>query len=337
MSVTAAALAELIGAELVGDGSLPLDGVAKIEDAGERKVTFIANRNYLKYLPETGAGAVILASIPEGEEGRRSYLVTDDPYAGFVKVLRHFHPEPAKPEPGVHPSAVVAGDAVIAESASVGPLSVVESGAAIGERTVLLAHCYVGRDANIGADCFLHTRVTVRERCEIGSRVVIQDSAVIGSDGFGYAPGEEGYAKIPQVGNVVLEDDVEIGANTTIDRATLGCTIIRRGVKLDNLIQIAHNVDVGEDTVMAAQVGVAGSSTIGRRSMFGGQVGISGHIRLSDGVMIAAQSGVHKDFGPDRILGGYPAVEIREWRKNEAAIRQLPDLIKRVRKLEGGK
>ena len=292
MSIKAGELAAKLGAELVGDPSVEITGVGKIEDARGDEITFIANKNYFKYLPESNAGAVILDSIPEEEREKRTYLITQDPYRAFLMTLHHFHPEPAKPEPGIHESAIVADDADIADNVTIGPNCVVENGARIGAGSILRAQCFIGKDVQLGENCVLHSRVSVREGCEIGNRVIIQDGAVIGSDGFGFAPGEEGYAKIPQVGIVVVEDDVEIGANTTIDRATLGRTIIRRGVKLDNLVQIAHNVDVGEDTVMAAQVGVAGSSKIGRKSMLGGQVGISGHIRMSEGVMIAAQSGV---------------------------------------------
>jgi len=208
----------------------------------------------------------------------------------------------------------------------------VESGATIGDNTVLRANDFVGHDVVVGKDCFFHSRVTVREDCKIGDRVIIQDGAVIGSDGFGFAPGEEGYLKIPQVGIVVLEDDVEIGANTTIDRATLGKTVVRKGVKIDNLVQLAHNVEVGENTVMAAQTGVAGSSKIGKMSMFGGQVGIAGHLRLSDGVMAAAQTGITKDPGQGKIIGGTPARNIRDWHRIEASIAKLPELMKKIKK-----
>ncbi|GBE30022.1 UDP-3-O-acylglucosamine N-acyltransferase [bacterium BMS3Bbin04] len=236
--------------------------------------------------------------------------------------------------PGIHKRADVAPDVQIAEGVTIGPMCVVESGVIIGKHSILRAQCFVGRGTTVGEDCLFHSRVSVRESCIIGNRVIIQDGAVVGSDGFGFAPGEEGYTKIPQVGNVILEDDVEIGANTTIDRATLGKTIIRQGVKLDNLIQIAHNVEIGKNTVFAAQVGIAGSSKVGANSMFGGQVGMAGHIRLSDGIMVAAQSGIHKDPGAKSIIGGTPAVEIHEWQRSFAAIRKLPDALKRLRKLE---
>ncbi len=336
MTISAGELAKQLNAELVGDASLQLTGVSKIEEASGDEITFIANKTYLKYLPDTHAGAVILETIPDGEAERRTYFVTPEPYRAFLATLHHFHPEVERPAPGIHPSAVVADDAVIADGVTVGPQCVIESSAKIGANTILRAQCFVGRDVIIGEDCLFHSRVTVRELCEIGNRVIIQDGAVIGSDGFGFAPGEEGYTKIPQVGNVVIEDDVEIGANTTIDRATLGKTVIRRGVKLDNLVQIAHNVEIGENTVFAAQVGIAGSTKVGARSMYGGQVGLAGHIRMSDGVLIAAQSGVHKDPGPNKVIGGTPAVDIRDWQRSVAAVNKLPAALRRLKKLEGG-
>lgn len=335
MSITAGQLAERIGARVLGDESLELDGVAKIEEAGPREVTFVANPAYRKYLAKTRAGAVILAGEPG--EGGTTWLLTEDPYGAFMGALRIFHPEPPPPAPGVHPSAVVAETVHLGENVSIGPLCVLEEGVTIGEGTVLRSQCFVGRNVSVGAQCLFHSRVSIREGCRIGDRVILQDGAVVGSDGFGFAPGEEGYLKIPQVGIVVIEDDVELGANTTIDRATLGETRIERGVKLDNLVQIAHNVVVGADTVVAAQSGVAGSTTIGRRSMFGGQVGISGHLRLSDGIKAAAKTGLHRDFEENTVVAGYPAREINAWHRIEAALSRLPDLFKRVRNLEGSK
>ncbi len=333
--ITAHELAKLLNAELVGDESLELVAVSKIEEASSNEITFIANKAYYKHLAATQAGAVILDHIPDGEEGKRTYLLTSEPYRAFLATLNHFHPEIERPAAGIHDSAVISKDAVIGDDVTIGPMCVVEAGATIGRRTVLRSQCFIGRGTTIGEDCLFHSRVSVREMCVIGNRVIIQDGAVVGSDGFGFAPGEEGYSKIPQVGNVILEDDVEIGANTTIDRATLGKTVVRRGVKLDNLVQIAHNVEIGENTVFAAQVGIAGSTKIGARSMFGGQVGVAGHLQLSDGVMVAAQSGIAKDLGPNKAIGGTPATDIREWQRSLAIKKKLPDVLKRLRKLEG--
>jgi len=338
MSITAGELARLIDAEIVGDAGLALDGVATLDEAGETDVAFLTNPAYRKHLATTRAGAVILAEAPA--EGNSTYLVSSDPRNAFVKALRYFHPAPPKPDPGIHPSAVVGEGVQLGEGVSIGPQCVVEDGVVIGDGTVLRAMVFVGRNVRIGNNCLFHSRVSIREGCILGNQVTIQDGAVIGSDGFGFAPGQEGYATIPQVGIVEIGDHVDIGANTTIDRATLTRTVIRKGVKLDNLIQIAHNVEVGENTVMAAQVGVAGSTTIGSNSMFGGQVGVSGHISLCDGLIVAAQSGVTSDpkrverKGGVKIIGGTPARGIEEWRRIEASLSRLPDLIKRVRSLD---
>jgi UDP-3-O-[3-hydroxymyristoyl] glucosamine N-acyltransferase len=335
-NISAGKLAELLNAELVGDESLELVAVSKIEEADNNEVTFVSNKAYYKHVASTRAGAVIIDRIPDGEEGKRTYLITPEPYKAFLATLHSFHPDIERPVPGIHASAIVSDDAVIGDEVSIGPMCVVEKGVTIGNGSVLRSQCFVGRGVTIGDDCLFHSRVSVRELCVVGNRVIIQDGAVVGSDGFGFAPGEEGYTKIPQVGNVIIEDDVEVGANTTIDRATLGRTVIRQGVKLDNLVQIAHNVEIGKNTVFAAQVGVAGSTKVGARSMFGGQVGVAGHLQLSDGVMVAAQSGISKDHGPNKAIGGTPAYDIREWQRSLAAIKKLPDLLKRLRKLEGG-
>lgn len=334
MTFTAQELAEKIGAKVVGDPSVSIEGVAKIEEASPQEVTFISNPAYRKHLQTTKASAVIIDAAPEG--GSATYLVTAEPYVAFLKALRLFHPEPPHPAAGVHPSTVVGENVTIGEGASIGPNCVIEDGAVIGKNTVLRGLAFVGRDVQIGEDCLFHSRVSIREGCRIGNRVILQDGCVIGSDGFGFAQADGSYEKIPQVGIVVIEDDVEIGANTTIDRATLGRTILHRGVKLDNLVQIAHNVQVGQNTVMAAQTGISGSTTVGAQSVYGGQVGVAGHLRLSDGIMIAAQSGVTKDPGPGKIIGGTPARDIHQWRRIEASISQLPELIKRLRHLEKG-
>jgi len=332
MSISASELAGLIGAKVVGDSEVMVDGVAKIEEATDSEVTFVANKAYKKFIQQTNAAIVIADECDK--ESDVTFLVTPDPYVSFLKALRYFHPEDERPASGIHPSTVVGKDVTIGKNVSVGPNCVLEDNVNIGDNTILRGLSFVGKNVTIGVDCLFHSRVSVRESCIIGNRVILQDGAVIGSDGFGFAPGEEGYLKVPQVGNVVIEDDVEIGANTTVDRATLGKTTIRRGVKLDNLVQIAHNVEIGESTVMAAQGGVAGSTRIGKYSMFGGQVGINGHMRLSDGVKAAAQSGIVKDPGENQIVGGSPARLIREWQRVEASLRRLPELLQRVKKLE---
>ncbi|MDP8205911.1 MAG: UDP-3-O-(3-hydroxymyristoyl)glucosamine N-acyltransferase [Candidatus Electryonea clarkiae] len=332
MMITATELAKIIDAEVVGDGSLELHGVAKIEEAKSDEVAFVANRNYFKFLDTTDAGAVIVGEIPD--VARSVCLVTQEPYIGFLKALRLFHPEQTRPSPGIHSTVTISPQARVSENVSIGPLCVIEEDAEIGEGTIIRAQCYIGNGAKIGNDCLIYSHVTIREQCRIGNHVILQDGVVIGSDGFGFAPQDQGYLKVPQVGIVVIEDDVEIGANTTVDRATLGETRIRKGVKLDNLIQIAHNVEIGENTVIAAQTGIAGSTKLGKGIMLGGQVAINGHINISDGVMAAARSGISKDPGEKTIVGGTPAREIGTWRRIEASLSRLPELIRRVKALE---
>jgi len=333
MSITAGELAKKLGAVVVGNPDVAIEGIAKIEEATSSDVSFVANSAYRKYLDSTAAGAVIVDEPLEG--GSATYLVTPEPYVTFLKTLKIFHPESPHPEAGIHPSAVIGKDVKISNNATVGPLCVLEDGVVIGDGTILRSQVFVGRGTVIGDNCLFHSRVTIRENCVVGDRVILQDGCVIGSDGFGFAQQEgAAYAKIPQVGNVILEDDVEIGANTAIDRATMGRTVIRKGVKLDNLVQVGHNVEIGANTVMAGQAGVAGSTKIGAQSMFGGQVGIAGHLRLSDRIMVAAQSGIVKDPGMGKIVGGSPARDIHEWQRIEAYLSRLKDLFKRVKTLE---
>ncbi len=332
MSYTAGELGELVEAEVRGDAGLRITGVARIEEAGPGDITFLANPAYAKFLSASRAGAVILKEAPP--EGKATYLLTSEPYVAFLKVLQAFYPPAPSPEPGVHPSAVVADDVELGEGSYVGPLCVLEPGVRIGRNTRLTSHIYLGRNAQLGDDCLLYSHVSIREGCKVGNRVILQNGVQIGSDGFGFAPQDQTYLKIPQVGIVVIEDDVEIGANTTVDRATLGETRIKQGVKLDNLVQVAHGVEIGRNTVIAAQSGISGSTKLGEGIMMGGQVGVAGHLRISDGVMVAAQTGLHKDHGPNVAVGGYPSREIKQWRRIEAALTRLPDLITRMRKVE---
>ncbi len=332
MIVTAGRLAEAIGAEVHGDSNLELTGIARIEEASSTEVSFLANPKYRKYLDKSLAGAIILAEVPD--EGTATWLVAPEPYIAFVKALRVFYPELQSAETGIHQTAIVEESAIIDSTASIGPFVRVEAGAKIGAGTIIGSHSAIGPEVVIGDGCEFYSHVTIRERCIIGNNVIIQNSVVIGGDGFGFAPSEKSYMKVPQVGNVVIEDDVEIGASTTIDRATLGETRIRKGVKLDNLIQIAHNVDIGENTVIAAQTGVSGSTKIGSNCMIGGQVGVAGHITIGNQVMIAAKTGVSGNVKDGAVMAGYPQREIHAWRRVEASLTRLPDLLKRFRLLE---
>jgi UDP-3-O-[3-hydroxymyristoyl] glucosamine N-acyltransferase len=332
-------IAALIGAE-VGEteGEIEIRRVAKIEEAAAGDITFVANPKYLKYLTSTAASAVIVGRdvAPPATAQAPVFLPVADPYSAFLRVLATLEPSPDPVPAGIHPSAVVDASAVLGADVRLGALVVVGPGCRLGDRAALGHGVVLGEDVEVGPDCILHHRVTVRERCRIGARVIIQPGAVIGSDGFGFAPRADGsYEKIPQTGIVVIEDDVEIGANTTIDRATMGETIIRRGAKLDNLVQIAHNVVVGEHTVIAAQTGVSGSTRLGRNCVIAGQVGFVGHIEIADRTTIAAQSGVHKSVSrPGETLFGYPAHPHRQALRMQGALTQLPELLGTVRDLQ---
>jgi UDP-3-O-[3-hydroxymyristoyl] glucosamine N-acyltransferase len=260
--------------------------------------------------------------------------VSANPYLTYARAVALLHPE-TLPPPGVHSSAEVHPSAELGAEVHVGPLVVLGPRVRIGRGTVLHALVTIAEDAVVGEDCVLHSGVHVRERCRLGNRVVVQDGAVIGADGFGFAKDENGrYHKIPQRGVVVIEDDVEVGALTAIDRAALSETRIGRGVKIDNLVQIGHSVVIGEDTVLAGQVGIAGSTVVGNKVTLAGQVGVAGHLKIGDGVIATAQTGVPNTLAAGRVVSGYPAIDNRAWLKSSAVFARLPDLQKRIRELE---
>ena len=334
-------IARLIGAAVEGDGDREIFRVAKIDVAGDGDMTFLANPKYARFLAGTQAAAVIVGR-KTAVEGRPdgapplSLLRVDDPYVAFVRVLALFHPPLPPVSEGIHPTAVVAPTAVLGLDVRLGPCAVIGERCRIGDRTMIAPHAVIAADAVVGPDCLIYQNVTVRESCRIGARCILQPGAVIGSDGFGFAPRADGtFEKIPQMGIVVLEDDVEIGANTTVDRATMGETRIKKGVKLDNLIQVAHNVVIGENTVMAAQSGISGSTRLGKNVMVGGQVGFTGHIEIADGVKIGAQSGVHRALtAPGGTFLGTPAFPQREALRIYGSFPQLPDVLATVRDLQ---
>ncbi|MBI5059080.1 UDP-3-O-(3-hydroxymyristoyl)glucosamine N-acyltransferase [candidate division KSB1 bacterium] len=331
-SYTTAQIAALVGGTVRGSEATVISGLAKIEDAGPHDLTFLNNTKYLRYLEATEAGAVLIA--PGMADCACTRIEVADPYHAFQRLLELFYPQRQWVAAGVHPSAVIDPTARLEADVRVGALCYVGPGTVVGRGTVLYPHVVIAADVNLGVDCRIHSRVTIREGVQLGDRVVVQDGAVIGSDGFGFAPGDSGYQKIPQLGRVVIGDDVEIGANTTIDRATLGETTIGSGTKLDNLIQVAHNVRIGSHTVIAAQTGVSGSTRIGDNCRIGGQVGLVGHLRIGDGVGIAAQSGVASDVADGEIVAGSPSRPHALWKRIEAAVTRMPELIRRVRRLE---
>ena len=324
-------LAARLGCELRGDGEVEIAGVAPIEQAGPGDVTFLANPRYASHLTTTRAGAVILAP---GQAASLPCLVSDNPYLAFARAVALVRP-PARPVPGVHPSAQVDPSAVLGEGVHVGALAVVGAGVRVGARSALHPHVVLYEGVEVGEDCVIHSGVQVRERCRLGHRVVVQNGAVIGGDGFGFARDREGrYHKFPQVGIVVVEDDVEIGALTAIDRAALGETRVGRGTKLDNLVQVGHSVTIGEDTVLAGQVGIAGSTHVGSRVTLAGQVGVAGHLTIGDGAIVTAQTGIPGSVEKGAIVSGSPAIENRAWLKSTAVFAKLPELQKRLRELE---
>lgn len=328
-------LADLIGASLEGDGALTVSGIAPIDQASPSQVTFLSNKKYERHLADTRAAAVIVADTFRMSRGDIATLRMKDPYLGFVRSLHLFHPAIAYDKPGVHPSAVLHETAVLGKDVTIAANAVLGEGVVMGDRSVIAEGVVLRKDVRVGEDCLLYPNVTVLDRCAIGNRVIIHAGTTIGSDGFGFAPEGKEYRKIPQVGAVRIEDDVEIGANCAIDRGALGDTIIRRGCKLDNLIQIAHNVELGENTVIAAQSGISGSTHVGTHVIIAGQVGIVGHIDIGDDVTVSAQSGVSRSLhGPGKVFRGSPAREIHEELRQEAAQRQLPELIQTVRALE---
>jgi UDP-3-O-[3-hydroxymyristoyl] glucosamine N-acyltransferase len=332
--------AALIQGELVGNGETEIVDVMKIEEAVKGTIAFLANPRYQKFLDSTHASAVIIPNSVDISAVHRdeplAYVKVSDPYLSFLKLLVHFHPPVPPLAPGVHPTAIISSSAVVGNNAAIGACVVVGERCRIGDETIILSGTVIGNDVIVGAGCLLYANVSVREGCRIGDRVIIHSGAVVGSDGFGFAPRPDGtYEKIPQMGIVVIEDDVEIGANCTLDRATMGETRIKRGAKLDNLIQIAHNVVVGENTVMAAQSGISGSTKIGKNSMIGGQVGFTGHLDIAERTFIGAQAGVAKSIpDPGKSFLGSPAKEKMTFARIESATRSLPEALRHIAELE---
>ena len=340
MSIAARTLAELaavVGGKVVGDGEVAIHRVAPISEAGTGEITFLSNARYAKYLEHCRASAVIVgAGAASAYVGRVSlaFLEAADPYVAFAKILQLFSP-PAPLAQACSPQADIDRTAMIADGVTVFSHVYVGAHAKVGRGSALYPGVFVGDDVEIGADCVLHPNVVVRQGCRVGDRVILHAGVVIGSDGFGYAGRGESRVKIPQVGIVVVEDDVEIGANTTVDRATLGQTVIRRGAKIDNLVQIAHNVIIGEHSVVAAQAGIAGSTKVGNHVTIAGQVGIVNHVEIGDGAMIGPQSGIPKSVPAGVVLsGGIAAAPHHEWLKVMTLLPQLPKLWASVRAME---
>jgi UDP-3-O-[3-hydroxymyristoyl] glucosamine N-acyltransferase len=325
-------IVSLLGGELIGDGEVAIFQVAPLETAGPNQISFLASAKYRRQLNATRAAAVV---VPEDAQDAVSLprIVSRDPYAYFARVSALLNPQP-KPLPGIHSSAVVAESASVSSSASIGPLAHIGERARIDEDVVIGPGCAIGDDAIISNGSRLYPRVVIYHDCVIGARVILHSGAVIGSDGFGFAVEEGRWLKIPQIGRVVIGDDVEVGANTTIDRGTLGDTLIEEGVKLDNQIQIGHNVRIGAHTAIAACVGIAGSTTIGRHCRISGAAMIGGHLSIADHVTISGATTVPKSIRfPGTYTSIYPLESYRDWLKNAVHLRHLDELVKRVREL----
>lgn len=315
-----------------GDGTVEIQRVTTLEAAGPGDITFLANPKYTPHVAATQASAIIagddLAAAP------CPILRTPHPYLAFTAAVGLFAPDD-RPAPGVSPLAWVAPDAVLGRDAHVGAFAWVGAGVHIGDRTILHTHAVVQAGATIGDDCVIYPHASIRNRCRLGNRVILQNGVVIGSDGYGYAPRPDGsYEKIPQVAIVVLEDDVEVGANSTIDRPAVGETRIGAGTKIDNLVQVAHGVHVGRNVMLVAQVGIAGSTTIGDSVILAGQVGVAGHLTIGKGTRATAQTGIPNSVPENSLISGYPAIDNRDWLKSSAVFRRLPDLKKTVSALE---
>ncbi|MGH9816999.1 MAG: UDP-3-O-(3-hydroxymyristoyl)glucosamine N-acyltransferase [Candidatus Acidiferrales bacterium] len=326
-------LANQLGCTLEGDGAIEITGVAGIEEAQPGQLTFLANPRYRAAVKETRASAILIAA--EEPPPPVAALRTANPYFDFARALELFYQPPAFAAPGIHPAAVIAPSARVGAGAHIGPYCFIDENVELGRNAVLHSHVVIYREARVGDNFLAHSHAVVREYCRIGNRVILQNGAVIGGDGFGFAKQADGrWYKIVQSGITVIEDDVEVQALAAVDRATVGETRIRRGAKLDNLVQVGHASKVGEDTLLCSQVGLAGSTEVGDRCILAGQVGAAGHLRIGDGAVLTAQSGVPNDVPAGAVYSGYPAIENKQWLKCAAAYNRLPELQKTVRDLK---
>jgi UDP-3-O-[3-hydroxymyristoyl] glucosamine N-acyltransferase len=334
VQLTIAEIADRLDAEFEGDGSAAISGVAGIRYAREGDISFVANPRYASDVAQTRASAVVVNS--QWDRPCSAALIrVESPDRAFARIAEWFAPPPVEYPPGIHPSAVVADDVELGHDVHVGPLAVIESGAVIGNQSVIMAQSYIGHHVHIGSSARIYQQVSIREYACIGDRVIIHNGTVVGSDGFGYTVDKSGVrTKIPQIGTVVVGNDVEIGANVSIDRARFGKTRIGNGVKIDNLVQIAHNVVIGDHAVIVAQVGIAGSTSIGTRAILAGQSGVSGHLVIGEGAIIGAQAGVTKSVPPKTYVSDYPAMPHEKATRLHAYYKQLPDIKKTIGELQ---
>ena len=335
MEFSAKQIADFLQGEITGNPNIIVNNFSKIEEGKPQTLTFLSNPKYTPYIYETEADIVLVnASFKPEKEIKATLIKVPDAYEALAKLLELVEKNKA-PKSGIEQMSYIAQSAEIGENAYVAAFAYISENAKIGKSTKVYPHVFIGENVTIGENVSLFTGVKIYDGCTIGNNVIIHAGAVIGSDGFGFAPQPDGsYHKIPQIGNVVIEDDVEIGANTTIDRAVMGSTIIGKGVKLDNLIQIAHNVEVGNHTVMASQVGISGSTKIGKHCVFGGQVGLAGHLKIEDNVKFGAQSGIMSNTKEGAEIIGSPAIPIKNFYKSSVIFRKLPEMYKQLSQLE---
>jgi len=331
MKKTLAELAEHVHGMVVGDGEIAIKAVAGLDEAREGEITFLANPKYRPKLRQTKASAVIVP--PNIDLPGLNLLKVPNPYLAFARVLTLFS-QKYHPPVGIHETCHVGEDVTIGKQCAIDANVSIGNNVRIGERTVVYSGVVIGDHVTIGSDVVLYPNVSLLQDVSLGNRVIIHSGTVVGSDGFGFAPVDGSYYKIPQIGTIVIDDDVEIGANVAIDRATLGETHIHKGVKIDNLVQIAHNVVIGEHSVVVSQVGISGSTRVGKHVTLAGQVGLVGHIQIGDSVVIGAQSGVTKSVPEKSVLSGSPAVEQRAWKKSQIALQKLPETLKTLRAME---
>jgi UDP-3-O-[3-hydroxymyristoyl] glucosamine N-acyltransferase len=331
MTHTLGELAAFLGGELKGPADLVIEGIAPIDQASPREITFITQRRFARQADQSRAAAFIVAR--EYDHLPRPLIIVDQPYLAYARVAGWFAP-PRRRWPGVSDLACLGEGVVLGREVSIAPLVCIGDGVHLGDRVTIMAGVVIGDGVRIEADTLIYPNVTILERCTVGARCIIHSGTVIGSDGFGFIPGEQGPVKIPQLGTVVIGDDVEIGANCAIDRGALGATRIGRGVKLDNLVHLAHNVEVGDYSFLVAQVGVSGSSKLGRQVALAGQVGVTGHVELGDGVQVGAQSGVNHSVPAGQTVSGSPIRPHKEWLQIMGHLPKLPDLYQRLKRLE---
>ena len=337
MEFSAEQIAGILNGEVVGDADITVRGLSKIEEGTEGTLSFLSNPKYEEYIYTTGASICIVNNSFTPSKSIPSTLTmikVEDAYSCFAKLLE-FYDQMRKKEPKIESPSFIAESATIGSDLYLGAFGYIGENSIIGNNVVIYPNVYIGENVKIGDNCILHPGSTVYVDCVIGNNCTIHAGTIIGADGFGFAPNENGeFQKIPQIGNVIIEDNVEIGSNCTIDRATMGSTVIKKGVKLDNLVQIAHNVEIGQNTVMAAQVGVAGSTKIGNNVMIGGQAGIGGHIHVADGTKIVAQSGIPNTIRKADTLMGSPGIPLEDFKKSYFGFRKLPQILKRLQEIE---